>query len=552
VQFLSSQQGQSSLASVKKQVTEYLGKLTSRLIPLRLTITPRGQITGHDQLGQLCVSALENRTSPRKALFTYFPADRTLPNGEIAVQLGSADAMQQIQSHMGTPQNKYHRLKQVVITSLIGLGGDSAPLKAEFQRIFDNLLPGRELAKVTIAANGLVKVFVKDQGTGREFDIDGMSSGEKGLILGFLIARNTMNKGAVILFDEPELHLNQAVCRNILPFIKQHLVIDFSAQAFICTHSPEIVAAAYGATDCNLIHLRSGSDASPIHERDQGEVFEVLDRLGSTTADVLFWKGTIAVEGEHDAEILGEGFFDTLSHYKLIDLGGRREVEKEIRRLQELEKEGQVQKVQGRRCFIFDHDGQPSSLTSSEFVKLAQWERYCIENYLTNEVILYDVLSEHVPDKTNLGSRGEFEKELKGLAVGQLVARVARQVYQEREPVDLGWRPGAVVGKTYKEIGGDLSDRLSAVATTLSGFEKIKWIEEFERDCRTRDAQLRPEWESAWKIKSSGKQLFKDIYPRWKVHVSQLVLKKALIRRHRTEKSPEWKEMESVIGTLIS
>jgi predicted ATPase len=549
VQFLSSPQGTERLNQVTAKVAESLRDNDS-LLPLKLKITREGQFSGSNQFAQLSVAVLENSNPPGKALFTYFPADRALPSGEVAVQLGSADMMAQVTSHIGTPQAKYNRLKQMVIASQIGLKNESK-LEEEFELIFQNLLPGRHLDGVTISRNGLISVRVRDESAGRTFDIDSMSSGEKGLILSFLIARRSLSFGGVLLFDEPELHLNQAVCRNILPFLKAHLVTELGLNAFICTHSAEIVAAAYASEDCGLFHLRSGTDASPIYERDQGEVFQVLERLGSSTADVLFWEGTIAVEGEQDSELLSEGFFDLLSHFKVTHLGGRVEVERQISRLQDLELKGHIDKLQGRSCFIFDNDNKPSILQSSKYVKVHQWDRYCLENYLIDDRLLFDVLPEFMTHRDEIGSRGEFSAKLKELAMRQLVPRIAREVYQAREPNNCGWRSADNAVVNYDKCSAELATRIDSLREGLAAFSPERWMREFREGCERKDNEMRPLWESEWKTRCNGKQLFTDVFATWHFRVKQLTVKKAIVRRMRQEKASEWQMMREAIENLV-
>ncbi len=57
--------------------------------------------------------------------------------------------------------------------------------------------------------------------------------------------------------------------------------------------------------------------------------------------------------------LLDAGFETRLSRYKLKDLGGRREIEKEITRLQSGESSGEDFPL---TVFIFDLDRAPSSL----------------------------------------------------------------------------------------------------------------------------------------------------------------------------------------------
>ncbi len=118
-------------------------------------------------------------------------------------------------------------------------------------------------------------------------------------------------------------------------------------------------------------------------------MFEALRRLGASTADVLFSRGTVFLEGEHDVDILTEGFGDLLSGYKVTQLGNRSEVEKEIRKLQVEEIRNILTKPQ---IFLFDLDNAPTDLKSSTLIIVQQWDRYCLENYLIDENILFDMI----------------------------------------------------------------------------------------------------------------------------------------------------------------
>ena len=45
----------------------------------------------------------------------------------------------------------------------------------------------------------------------------------------------SMARGGIALIDEPELHLNPAVCRNIIPFLCEKIAKEPGVQLFICT-----------------------------------------------------------------------------------------------------------------------------------------------------------------------------------------------------------------------------------------------------------------------------------------------------------------------------
>src|SRR5207253_1294640 len=95
----------------------------------------------------------------------------------------------------------------------------------EFKKIFTYVLKGRSLAAVGLNPIGLLSIKIKDTETNRIFDLDGMSSGEKGLILtSLMITRSVANNG-IVLLDEPELHLNPAICRDVLAFLSECHVV---------------------------------------------------------------------------------------------------------------------------------------------------------------------------------------------------------------------------------------------------------------------------------------------------------------------------------------
>ena len=116
---------------------------------------------------------------------------------------------------------------------------ESQLIKKEFDLVFNEILPGKEFDSVKLSSIGSIRVLIKNQKRGSTFDIDGMSSGEKGLLLTLVSIRQSVDRGGIVLLDEPELHLNPTITRNIIPFIEQHICSDRDIQVFICTHSAE-------------------------------------------------------------------------------------------------------------------------------------------------------------------------------------------------------------------------------------------------------------------------------------------------------------------------
>jgi len=543
-QFLSSEEGKEKLEKTSADIENHLSSIQSPCtLPLELTLNPKtGNIQGANQLNQTMIILLERRSPPHKALFSYFPADRAFPTGETNVQIGSAEANNQIQSHLGQASTKYQRLKQTIVNNLLMSGVNQNELQKDFTAVLKKLLPGKELAGISVTPIGTLKVAIRETSSGKVFDIDGMSSGEKGLILTFMLLRRTLASGGVALLDEPELHLNPAVCKNIVSFISEEIIQENDIQIILCTHSGEILGAAFDRDDCTVHHLRAHNDATKIYEKDSNEVFSALNRLGTSAADSLFSQGNIFVEGDHDSLLLEDGFYDLVAGYKITSLGGRSGIEREIATLQSAEKKGDLDKI---NCFIFDLDRMPTNIVSSPLVKVLQWDRYCLENYLIGRKELFDELSElGVKD---LGSRGTFEKKIKEIALQQLNEVVAKEVYVKESPESVGHRSKDIEGKTFEEIAGILSNRLESLKSEMQGHNNSEWKSQFIEKCNSKHSELLPLWSESWVKQVSGKRLIDDLYREYTIQIPKLTLKRKLAKRIKIDKTEDWTLVKSKI-----
>lgn len=548
-QYLSTQTGQKRVQVLSEEAKGRLDNITESSA-LSLALLMRGSdgtLRGEDAFSQMLLAVLDRGMPFQRTLFSYFPADRAFPQGEQPIQLGSNDAQQQVLSYMAQPSLKYNRLKQVLIQNLLLSANGREILNQEFSLIFDTLLPGKSLSGIEINEFGMVKVTVNDSAQNKTFDIDFMSSGEKGLLLTFLFLRLSMQDGGIVMIDEPELHLNSAVCDKILPFLIEHCIKPKKLQAFICTHSPEIVARAFERDDCSLYHLRSGTDLTPIMRQDLSEVFEVFARLGSSPADVLFTKGGIYVEGVDDAAILKAGFGELISGFKLTSLGGRGEVQREVPALQAQEAKGHLSRVQ---LFILDNDRKPTGLTSSKLVKVAQLERYCIENYLLDENILFDAVTAHANNP--VGSRGQFPNDLKELAISQAWEIAARAAYGELQPEGSGIRKEDVKGADTDTLAGLLADRLHRIAEHLDGFDRTAWIADFKARVEKKTQELEAEWANGdWKKQASGKIIFEELYRRYNISMKKPEFKREVMLKMAAAQTDDWRVLRDLITSAI-
>ncbi|MCK0394602.1 AAA family ATPase, partial [Salmonella sp. L-S2806] len=155
---------------------------------------------------------------------------------------------------------------------------------------------------------GLLSVMTEEKSTGRLIELDSLSSGEKNIALTFLIVAKSVSDSGIALFDEPELHLNPAVSRDILTFMLNQYSKPRNIQFIMCTHSPEILSGAFSSDDCALLHLKSASDITKVGKRALDEYADALYRLGTSVSESLLYEGTVLVEGDDDVAFLETAF----------------------------------------------------------------------------------------------------------------------------------------------------------------------------------------------------------------------------------------------------
>lgn len=549
--YLSSPQGQAVLKQAEGRLRADLSEVKTgkRSFILHLTLNPvNGSVSGSDPTAAAFVRYLDEKNPPHRTIFSYFPADRALPPGEQAVQLGLADAPNQLESHNSQPQMKYSRLKNTIFSAVVASEAEKKKQEQDFARIFQGLLKERQIDEIGVNERGLLSIRVRDTETKRAFDLDAMSSGEKGLILTFLLIARSLVQDGIFLFDEPELHLNPAVCKELLPFIVKEYIIPKNLQAIICTHSPEILAGAFEDDECSVYHLISEKLLTKIRRQDQDDIIEALRKLGTSEAEGLLYSATIFVEGPTDVELLEAGFGDLLRRYKVKELFGRAEVEKHIRRLQKADESGNDQPP---RYFIFDRDGAPAGIQNTPSVKVLQWPRRCLENYLIDFDIITDLLKDSEVTKAQPPTHGEVAARLRNLALSQLDDFVIRQAYDQHGYENPGLRTKEIEGKGFAEAAEILFDRLSVIRGQVSAIDQ-SWKDQFVLDCEERKRELEDVWRDKWPELCDGKRLFADLYRSQTFMISPDRLKKRAVALMRAQKRENWVLVSELLKRLIS
>ena len=548
--FLSSPQGIAMSGAAKQAVETALENIKiNKECTLEIKIGPTdGPRAVSDAMHAQFIGFLERRLPPYSTIFTYFPADRALPFGEQPVQLGSPDANAQLESYNSQPQTKFNRLKNLIFSGVIFSPDGKATIDDEFDKIFSGILKGRKLQGFEVNDIGFLNVLIRDLDTQRIFDLDGMSSGEKGLLLTFLIISRSVQTGGIVLLDEPELHLNPAVCKDLLPFLVENYVKSKDLQIIICSHSAEIVATALESENCSLYHLMSPNNISKIQPKDDENVEEVFRRLGASQTDKLLYKGIIFVEGPHDVAILEAGFGLKLRRFKLKYADGKNSIIKAINSLQESEK---ASPPESPTYFIIDRDEKALGIKSTPGVKVLEWDRRCLENYFIDLDAISKVLMDSDFVKNPLPNQGEVSKLLKDLAFSQLTGMAAKKVYEKSNFENLGSRKNDFVDKDVPEISNALFARISSLKNQLDALDIAEWENNFNAETLAEKTKLEDAWLTTWPVDCDGKRLISDLSKKVTFNMNPKQFKVRLIKEMALQNSDCWKSIDMQLSNLL-
>jgi predicted ATP-dependent endonuclease of OLD family len=546
-QFLSSEQGKKAMEEGRFEVSNHIQSLKStKKLKASFILEPNALHFGENLLDQEFILTLCESTGYSRSYFNYFPADRSLPFGDQPVQIGFGNATQQLQSYIAHPQSKYQFLKQFIINMYLSTESNRDKITETFNFIFDSLLPGKKIGGLEINHTGNLTIWINDQSKSTKYDLDNMSSGEKNLILTLLFMDLTTMQNGIVLFDEPELHLNPAVQKKIINFLMDGICVPKNRQVLLCTHSPEMFASAFERSDSVIFHLISPRDISPIYKEDKKEVFHVLHQLGASSSDFLSTRGVVYLEGPHDVEILEEAFSIFLPGFIGKHLGGRQEIEKAIKILQEEESKDKLDSFQ---YFLFDLDNLPTTLQSTEKVKVTQWDRYCLENYLIDSDSIYDMLREKTKPEEEL-TRGSLQTKIKEIAFTQVKKKAIKEVLKKSLPDELYIKTSKFKLENSNEAYATLKNTLDSMNQTsssiLKNISETKFIEKIEDI----EKQLIDDWQSDWKNHCDGKLLLADIQKIYKINLSLLDFKKKILEISKNKNSENWQLIEAKLKSF--
>jgi len=133
--------------------------------------------------------------------------------------------------------------------------------KGDFDRFkdaYDELFATKEI--VGIKQDGTDnKIILRNRVSGKEFGIDGLSSGEQQVVyrVGYLLKHLNIKNGGVVFIDEPELSLHPKWQEGYIPFLNK--IFGDDIQFIIATHSPYIVKSGIDNSEVSISKLSTES-----------------------------------------------------------------------------------------------------------------------------------------------------------------------------------------------------------------------------------------------------------------------------------------------------
>jgi len=228
-------------------------------------------------------------------------------------------------------------------------------------------------------------------------------------------------------------------------------------------------------------------------------------------------------------------------------MGGRTEVEKAIK---SLDKNPDPTLKGKRQLFIIDGDRKKTELKTIGDIHVLQWSKYCFENYLIDDRVLFNIIAENT--KADIGSRAEFASTIRELAFGQITNIAIRQAYAEIEPENTGLRPSEMKNKTTAEFVEVLWQRIALIVLQTANLNKSDWVAKLTKRAAEIEAKLNSDWTESWKSDADGKLLLEEIFQKYSVNVDRLAMKRKIVKAMKAEGTENWQTVRALISAELT
>jgi len=354
------------------------------------------------------MSLYKRKDFPHVGIFDFYNPNRFIQKKELgAIQVGVfRDPEERRRRVSFIPEYKFAMTKDYLAQQTMGdlqkalskMRKERVELRIEdvpdslmpLKNVFNSLLAPKKFVEVDFSSSPIRFIVETPQGI---VDIDDLSSGEKEILFGYAELLKVNPKNSIILFDEPDLHLNQEVERKIVPLLKN---IGENNQYWIATHSFGIMSSVeYN----ELFRLENFSGRNQVttafSDEERYETFlSVAGDVGIVTLGqrIVFLEG-IQWTDKYVLESFFEDFKEKVVFVPSSSVGEIMKISDKILKLLQTSSRFNFYYAIRDRDYMSDTERKGIMTTNERFYV---WERYHVENYLLDFDAIYSVLARNV------------------------------------------------------------------------------------------------------------------------------------------------------------
>jgi len=435
-------------------------------------------------------------------IIEYISPHRRLPERRITnISLAPFSLEQEKQFRFYNVDSKFNQLKEYLAAlEMKGLQefkktGNKVDYLQNIKELFADFFEPKQFVEVEISGSQ-VNYWVNTPWG--KHDIDSLSSGEKEVLMIFANLHKLNLKNSIVLYDEPELHLNAALERKVINQLRK---IGLNNQFFVTTHSAEIVDSVPYEELFKINFYKGGNQIRRISE--DREKIEIFKSLGANVNLQLISEKVVFVEGDSDKEVLETLFPEYRKRISFIQTQGVSSLmginQKVADLLEQASKYSSFYLIRDRD---FLTDQQIEELRRQYNNRIYVWKRFHIENYFLDSNLIFSVLK----DLRNLTFKDEqsIEKEL---------LKIANELKEQLIADWINYELTREIGRLDFKVGGDgileekmvarINEKLRKLNTQLSDKEVKKRFFEKRKEIENR-------WRiGEWKILCPGRNILK-------------------------------------------
>lgn len=436
----------------------------------------------------------------------YIPSVRDLPAGDIGNITLSQDWMeQQKQQITGNIRSKFQQMKQnfamMFIYDQIHITEKASKFIPKVQQVFSDFFYPKQFLGVNVD-RALAWHFPVKHGSGTH-DVDFLSSGEKEILMTYTEILKLKHTGSVILFDEPDLHLNAALERKVIGSLNQ--IVRESNQVWIVTHSLEII----GTVPIENLYKMSLNPKGKNNQielcSEKKDVFEIFRDLGASIGTQLISDKIVYVEGPSDIEVLNtfyEEFGDKLSFIETKGVKGITGLSYAITSL--LEKAAKFDSFLMIRDRDFLTEEERQQIISKYKGRVHVWNKRNLENFLLDAKVLFNVFKHlGIPIQTLDEVHTVIKTSVDNLKIKTITEMAKQKLFYLFNRIDFGL-PDIQSGDIEAEI-------LNAVKPIRDSHVKKLEDSEIEKIIRQCKLKIENDWGENWDTLCDGKAILANI-----------------------------------------